>query len=547
MKEYKSIRIIVFLLAFALISTGIRLDAKALSISGKVRYSGSTRIETGVAVSKAGWSTSDNVVLAYAYDFPDALAGVSLAYKLNCPILLTETKSIPKATSDEINRLKAKNIYILGSAGVISKKIEDSLVSSGKKVTRLGGTDRFKTSIEIAKNVQGGNSSHTAVIATAYDFPDALAIAPYAAMNNIPILFTDPKTFTEDTKNWIKSNGIKNVIIPGSSAVVSSSTESTLKSMGINVRRIAGSNRFLTTLNVVKAFQSSFTNDVIFATGDDFPDALTGGVLAAKTKRPILLVRKTEIEKDVQDYLDAKPSFNLTILGSTGIIPDNIKSLFRKVVVVDPGHGYGADYGAVGKFGTTTYEETVLDMQVAVKVAQSLEDQGYKAVLTRQAWEKPVYKTLDESMQTRLNVAKNAEASLFISIHHDAGTSTSTGISTHYSSYKPNIDTKDVVSGIDPGGWPYDNLKIDTSPSKQAILGKDVANKIVNKLASNMGYKNLYAHDHGLYVTKYTTMGAVLVECGFISNPSEAKRSADPKNQDLIGQNIAQAVKEVLN
>ncbi|MDD7794982.1 cell wall-binding repeat-containing protein [Clostridium sp. 'White wine YQ'] len=543
MKKYKAIKILVFLVAFALISTGISLDAKALSISSQVRYSGSTRIETGVAVSKEGWSTSQNVVLAYAYDFPDALAGVSLAYKLNCPILLTETQSIPKATSDEMNRLGVKNVYILGGIGVISKNVENTLVSSGKKVIRLGGQDRFKTSIEITKNID--NLTHTAVIATANDFPDALAIAPYAAMKNIPILFTEANSFTSDTKNWVINNGIQNVIIPGGIGVVSASTENELKSLGINVQRISGDNRYLTNLNIVKTFASSFSNDVMLATGEDFPDALTGGVLAAKTKRPILLVTKTEIERSVQDYLDEKPSFNMSILGGTGVIPDDIKSLFRKVVVVDPGHDYGKDAGAVGN----GYAETDLDMQVGLKVAQSLESQGYKVILTRQAWEKPASMTLNDSLQNRVNIANNANADLFISIHHDSDkddTRTS-GVSTHYSSYKPNIDNSDIVDGKDPGGWPYDDLKIDSTPSKQAILGRDLANEIVNKLGKNMGYNNLKAHDHGLYVTKNTNMGAVLIECGFLSNPSEAKRSADPQNQALLGQNIAQAVKEVLH
>jgi len=151
-----------------------------------------------------------------------------------------------------------------------------------------------------------------------------------------------------------------------------------------------------------------------------------------------------------------------------------------------------------------------------------------------------------ESLENRVKLAESVKADLFVSIHHDSGGTTSSGVSTHYSTYKPNIDTEGVVLGTDPGGWSYDDLYIDTTPSPAAIKGRDLANNIVNRLSTNMGYPNQKAHDHGLFVTKNTTMPAVLVECGFISNPSEAAKAANPNNQAKIGENIATSVKEVL-
>ncbi|MEQ8154575.1 MAG: cell wall-binding repeat-containing protein [Clostridiaceae bacterium] len=517
-------------------------NAKAVTFSSQVRYSGATRIETAAAISKGGWTKSDNVVLSYSENFPDALTAVPFAYNKNAPILLTGTDALPQATMNEIKRLNAKNIYLLGGKGVISDAIENNLKSLGYTVTRLGGTDRFETSQKIADIVNEANTSKTAVLTTAYNYPDALAVDPYAAMNGIPILYTDPAILTPSSENWIVSHGIQKVIITGGTGAVSKDIQDKLTNKGIQTQRISGADRYETALNIVKTFQSSFQNSVALTTGEDFPDALAGGVLAAKNKTPILLVNQYTMADGVADYIRFKDNMSLMIFGGTGVVQENVSAYFKKIVVVDPGHDYGGDGGAVGN----GYTEQDLNMQVAVKVQASLEARGYRVILTRKPWEKPVSSSMLESLQSRVALAESVKADLFISIHHDSGGTTSSGVSTHYSTYKPNIDTEGIVIGTDPGGWTFDNLYIDTTPSPAAILGRDLANNIVNKLSASMGYPNQKAHDHGLYVTKNTTMGAVLVECGYISNPEEAARSANPDNQAKIGENIAASVKEVL-
>ncbi|WP_238883313.1 cell wall-binding repeat-containing protein [Clostridium sp. YIM B02551] len=520
------------------------INASAATITSQTRYSGSTRIETAVEVSKAGWTSSQNVILAYAYDFPDALSGVPLALLKDAPILLTDKTSIPTSTMDEIKRLNASNIYILGSNGVISDSVKNGLSSSGYTVTRLGGADRFETSLKIADQVKASNSSHTAVIAIYDNYPDTLSISPYAAMKHIPILYTQANSLEANTRAWLKSNGITNVIISGGTGVISQNVENQLTSDGMTVQRLSGANRYLTALNIVKTFESSFNSNskIMLATGEDFPDALAGGVLAAKTQTPILLAQDKSMEKDVRDYLDSKSSLGIFVLGGTGAIQSNINNYFGKLIVVDPGHDYGADYGAVGN----GYAETDLNMQVALKVKASLEARGNKVVLTRQGWERPVATSLSQSLQSRVDLANGLKADLFISIHHDVSSNSSTtGVSSHYSTYRPNIETSGVVTGDDPNGW-YSGVDIDTTPSDAAIVSRNLATKVVNDLSSKMGYTNRYAHDHNLFVTKNTIMPSLLVECGFLSNLDEARRSANADNQAKIGEVIGDAVQQTL-
>jgi hypothetical protein len=82
-----------------------------------VRCAGAGRFETATEISKAEFTTAKTVILAYGMNYADALAGVPLAKKLDAPILLTNTKSLDVSTADEIKRLKAEKVIILGGEG----------------------------------------------------------------------------------------------------------------------------------------------------------------------------------------------------------------------------------------------------------------------------------------------------------------------------------------------------------------------------------------------------------------------------------------------
>lgn len=529
----------VFLFIFVIMGTK-SINALAATITKQTRYSGNNRIETAVAISKAGWTSSSNVVLAYSMNFPDALSGVPFAYLKDAPILLTDKSLIPEPTINEIKRLGATNVYILGSNGLINDAVENRLINEGYNVVRIGGTDRFETSMKIADEVNKTNTLKTAIITIYNNYPDALAIAPYAAIKSMPILYTEGNSLNYRTKNWLKSNGITKVIISGGVGAISLNVENQLKNEGLIVQRAGGANRYQTALSVVKTFNDTFNNDVMLTVGSDFPDALAGGVLAAKTKTPILLAERTVMDKEVESFISSKANLNVVVLGSNGVIQDNVSNYFRKLVVVDPGHDYGGDYGAVGN----GYSETDLNMQVAVRVKTSLEARGYKVLLTRQAWERPTSSSSKESLLMRSNFANSQKADLFISIHHDKSSNTNTtGISTHYSTYRPNIDTSGIITGNDPNGW-YSGVNIDTTPSSAAVISRTLSDKIAADLASKMGYVNKRSHDHNLSVTSKTNMPSVLIECGFLSNLNEARRSANAENQKILGETIAETIKQ---
>src|SRR5699024_4900834 len=106
------------------------------------RVSGKDKYKTAIEVSKNNYTNSENVILASGDEFADALAGGQLSLNLDAPILLVGKGPISSEIKEEIKRLNAKNIYILGEKNSISKEIEDEL-DKDYKIKRLGGKDRY--------------------------------------------------------------------------------------------------------------------------------------------------------------------------------------------------------------------------------------------------------------------------------------------------------------------------------------------------------------------------------------------------------------------
>ncbi len=264
------------------------------------RLAGANRYTTAVSVSQMGWSDcqdgSDTVILAVGTNFPDSLAGVTLAYRLDAPILLTTKDSLPASTRDEIQRLGAKRVIILGGPGAVSANVENDLstIPGVTDVDRIAGENRYDTARLIA--MQEELHYNGIYLASGLDFPDALSAAAYAAKQGRPILLNGKTTLSAQVKNLLQAKPeISLVVIVGGPGAIADSVISELNSLypDLTVQRISGSNRYETSLALATYLWHEGGKDVFLATGSNFPDALAGGVLAAKYSSGVLLVRNT--------------------------------------------------------------------------------------------------------------------------------------------------------------------------------------------------------------------------------------------------------------
>lgn len=285
------------------------------------RLAGSDRDLTAIAVAQRGWPTgADTVVLARDDDFPDALAGTPLAYKYNAPILLTNPSRLTPAVETELDRLRPQKVFILGSAQALSGGIEQSLKAKSyvKDVERLGGADRFDTAAKIAVSL---GSRGEAVVAYGFNFPDALAVSPWAAFNGVPILLTAQDSLPAATQNALSDLGVTKTVVVGSAAVVSDSVAAKLP--GAN--RYWGADRYQTAVEINRGLGLNLAA-IYVATGENFPDALAGSALAARGGNAIVLVDGAMLEPEVSSFLAGSKGKvdDIVTLGSEAAVPQSV-------------------------------------------------------------------------------------------------------------------------------------------------------------------------------------------------------------------------------
>lgn len=288
-------------------------SAKVLRIAGSNRYS------TAVEISKRGWAGgSDTVILARGDNYADALAGVPLACQLDAPILLTSSSQLSPATSEEIARLGASSVLILGGTGAVSASVESELQALGLAVQRIAGSSRYETACLIARELAKGGSYDTAFIAVGSNFADALSASAYAAKAGCPILLTQPTTLPDYTKNLIRDMGITKTWVIGGTGVISGAVFAQLP----GAERIAGSNRYSTGIALAEKFMPAATKIACLATGLNFPDAITGGVLAAKNNSGVILVQGNLAVPNqvVLDFMSAQGIETIQLFGGTSVI-----------------------------------------------------------------------------------------------------------------------------------------------------------------------------------------------------------------------------------
>ncbi|MGE4272447.1 MAG: cell wall-binding repeat-containing protein [Desulfitobacterium sp.] len=184
---------------------------------------------------------------------------------------------------------------------------------------RISGADRYKTAVEIAK--VGWNTSYYAIIASGENFPDALCAAPLAKRYNAPILLTAKNSLSTETKKQLLALNVKNAVIIGGTGVVTENVANTIKNLGISVSRLAGADRYETSLKVAKEM-GNFDQAVI-ASGLNYQDVLSIAPIAAEAGMPILLTPKDRVSNELKRLLDENTE-DTYVLGDTGTISNNV-------------------------------------------------------------------------------------------------------------------------------------------------------------------------------------------------------------------------------
>jgi N-acetylmuramoyl-L-alanine amidase len=177
----------------------------------------------------------------------------------------------------------------------------------------------------------------------------------------------------------------------------------------------------------------------------------------------------------------------------------------RGVVVIDPGHG-GRDVGAVGN---GIYEKNVV-LPIALQLGRALQQLGYSVVYTRT-------NDVELDLEPRVQMADNVKGDVFVSIHANS-------LATRAAE----------VSGIE------------TYHSRGSTLGQQLASAVHQQIIAATGAVDRGVRGSGFYVVRNTSMPAILVETGFVTNPQEAAKLNNPAYQENIAAAIARGVDQFM-
>lgn len=175
-------------------------------------------------------------------------------------------------------------------------------------------------------------------------------------------------------------------------------------------------------------------------------------------------------------------------------VSSDAKSVLKgKIICIDPGHG-GTDVGAIGHIGGKDVYEKNITLSIALPLRDMLTSAGAKVVMTRDT-DKDVYgpwADADPELQARCDIANEAHADAFVSIHIDSFSNSSVDGTTAYYNAKS---------------------------SKDLLLAQMLHQATMNSLSiPDRGVKS-----NDFYVNVYTTMPSVLMEMGFITNDHRVK------------------------
>lgn len=285
------------------------------------RISGSNRYNTAIELSKKAFDESKIAIVASGENFADALSGGALAAANNAPLLLIDNNSTTiNDVNRELRRLGVEKVYVLGGKNTISINTEMKLTNDADNndkrriVNRLSGNDRYETSYEIYKEVtRTSGTKEEPILVNGNQFADALSAGALSASTKRGIILTDG----HNVNSKINKKDSNNIVIGGHASMDST----------FGGKRISGSNRYETSVNVAKYFNNP--KNVMLASGEKYPDGLASITLHHKYEGPLLLTPADKLPNETKNYIKNNDVKDVYIIGGNNSVSNSIEATFK--------------------------------------------------------------------------------------------------------------------------------------------------------------------------------------------------------------------------
>lgn len=266
------------------------------------RLAGDSRYTTSKAVYDSRAWGNESVVLASGEAPWDALAATPLAAALEAPVVLTPSSGLHPATRAVLRNartLGVNRVILAGGAASLSPRVEAEVRQLGfGQVVRHYGSDRYETAHVLAYHTRAeylsqGKEFNAIFFVDGTSVPDALATGPAAAAENGAILLTEGRWLRPDILGQAQSYDVPMYAVGGAAVAAL---------RGVHVGKLMGVDRYDTAVQVARAYVTT-TRQVVIASGEDFPDALSGGAMAAYMNGALVLTKPNQVPPRLLDYL----------------------------------------------------------------------------------------------------------------------------------------------------------------------------------------------------------------------------------------------------
>ncbi len=250
------------------------------------------------------------------------------------------------------------------------------------------------------------------------------------------------------------------------------------------------------------------------------------------------------IQTQTKPKSEPKPQLSASKPATKGLDPESLTrefGLIAKTIVIDPGHG-GKDPGALGK--KLPHEKDIV-LNISKKLRDVLIARGYTVLMTRDT-------NRFIPLRERTKFATYHRADLFLSIHANSSESPQAkGIETYYLDVNSTDKASEKIAARENANSGYSIQELESLlkgliQESKSEDSRRLAGHIQQKLVQGTG-----AADRGVKHARFVVLiGAnvpsILIETGFLSNPTEGKKLTTPSYQNKIATAIADGIDKFL-
>ncbi|WPO85997.1 cell wall-binding repeat-containing protein [Herbiconiux sp. KACC 21604] len=210
---------------------------------------------------------------------------------------------------------KTRLLYVTGA---VSNTVAVVDADTTAPVARISGSDRYESAARVSQR-EFASGADLVYVASGATFPDALAGSAAAGSRGASVLLVTRDSIPTATGAELARLRPKKIVVLGGTATISDSVLRSLASYAPTTR-LAGSDRYAVSAAVSAETFPTGTATAYIASGEVFPDALSGGAVAGATKAPVLLVTRDGIPEPVRAELERLKPGRIIVVGGENTI-----------------------------------------------------------------------------------------------------------------------------------------------------------------------------------------------------------------------------------